>query len=93
MPDFPLKAVGERAGDRWIRAMLRSATKAKILEGWNGPHTDERSYTVNPSVGEADEWPLSQVTKYCFLLVEFGITPLYRESEPDEAEWVRRRHG
>jgi hypothetical protein len=32
--------------DRHIRAMLRGATAAKILNGWQGPHLFERSYCI-----------------------------------------------
>lgn len=41
--------------DRYIRAMLRAATAAGYLTGWQGPHVPRRSYTIAPSVGDAHE--------------------------------------
>lgn len=46
--------------DRYIRAMLRAATAAKILDGWQGPHVTARSYSIAPSGGGAMECPLDQ---------------------------------
>ena len=34
--------------DRDIRAMLRGATAAKLLDGWQGPHMSERTYCIAP---------------------------------------------
>lgn len=68
--------------DYEIRATLRGATAAKILTGWQGPHTDERSYCLNPRNGQAQELPLEYVTTYCRMLLESGVDPLYRASEP-----------
>lgn len=69
--------------DRHIRAMLRRATQAGILNGWQGPHTDERSYCIAPAQGDAAERPLSYVIAYVQALELEGITPLYRASEPE----------
>jgi hypothetical protein len=68
--------------DRYIRAMLRAATAAKILDGWQGPHVTARSYCIAPSTGGAIECPLDYVIGYCKMLALAGIEPLYRESEP-----------
>jgi hypothetical protein len=68
--------------DRHIRAMLRGATAAKILNGWQGPHLFERSYCIAPSNAAAAERPLADVISYCEALAAAGIEPLFRESEP-----------
>ena len=68
--------------DRYIRGMLRAATAAKILDGWQGPHVTARSYCIAPSGGAAMECPLDYVIGYCKLLAIAGVKPLYRESEP-----------
>jgi hypothetical protein len=68
--------------DRYIRAMLRAATAAKILDGWQGPHVTARSYCIAPSTGGAIECPLDYVIGYCKMLALAGVEPLYRESEP-----------
>ena len=68
--------------DRYIRAMLRAATAAKILDGWQGPHVTARSYCIAPSTGGAMECPLEYVIGYCKMLALAGVEPLYRESEP-----------
>src|SRR6201999_1600400 len=51
--------------DRHIRAMLRGATAAKILNGWQGPHLFERSYCIAPRNAAAAERPLADVISYC----------------------------
>jgi hypothetical protein len=68
--------------DREIRAMLRGATAAKILHGWQGPHLCERSYCIAPADSDAIERPLDYVIGYCELLAVAGVEPLYRDSEP-----------
>jgi hypothetical protein len=68
--------------DREIRAMLRGATAAGVLTGWQGPHTSERSYCICPRIGDARERPLEYVIPYCEMLRESGVPPLYRASEP-----------
>jgi hypothetical protein len=68
--------------DREIRAMLRGATAAGILNGWQGPHTAQRSYCICPKQGAAMERPLQYVIPYCEMLRERGVEPLYRASEP-----------
>jgi hypothetical protein len=67
--------------DREIRAMLRAATAARILDGWQGPHMAQRSYQIAPSAAPAMERPLDYVIAYCQLLAQAGIEPLYRDSE------------
>ena len=68
--------------DRYLRAMLRRATQAGSLNGWQGPHTDARSYTIAPATGHAGEWPLARVCGYVDGLEAAGVMPLYRASEP-----------
>jgi hypothetical protein len=68
--------------DRHIRAMLRGATAAKLLDGWQGPHLAERTYCIAPCHAAAMERPLDYVIGYCELLAAAGVEPLYRESEP-----------
>ena len=68
--------------DRDIRAMLRGATAAKILDGWQGPHLDERSYCIAPRNAGASERALSDVIRYCESLATAGVQPLFRDSEP-----------
>jgi len=62
--------------------MLRAATAAKILDGWQGPHLAERSYYLAPSAAGAVERSAEYVIGYCELLAAAGIKPLYRDSEP-----------
>jgi hypothetical protein len=45
--------------DREIRAMLRAATAARILHGWQGPHLRERSYCIAPADSDPMELPPS----------------------------------
>ena len=47
--------------DRDIRAMLRGATAAKLLDGWQGPHLAERTYCIAPRHAAAMERPLDYV--------------------------------
>ena len=63
--------------DRYLRAMLRRATQAGILNGWQGPHTDGRSYCIAPVNGDAREQPLGYVIEYVQALpgVGTGVTP------------------
>jgi hypothetical protein len=68
--------------DRQIRAMLRGATAAKILNGWQGPHLLERSYCIAPCNAAASERPLADVISYCETLATAGVEPLFRASEP-----------
>jgi hypothetical protein len=68
--------------DRDIRAMLRAATAAKLLDGWQGPHLAERTYCIAPRHAAAHEHPLDYVIGYCEQLTTAGIEPLYRDSEP-----------
>ena len=68
--------------DRHIRAMLRGATAAKLLDGWPGPHLTVRTYCIAPRHAAAMERPLAYVIVYCELLAASGVEPLYRESEP-----------
>jgi len=68
--------------DREIRAMLRGATAAKVLDGWQGPHLRERMYCIAPRHAAAMERPLEYVIGYCEALAAAGIEPLYRDSEP-----------
>lgn len=68
--------------DRYIRAMLRRATEQKLLHGWQGPHVTDRSYTVAPMTGPADEWALERVILYVAGLEAAKLEPLFRESEP-----------
>jgi len=68
--------------DRHIRAMLRGATAAKILNGWQGPHLLEHSYCIAPRDAAAAERPLADVISYCESLATAGVQPLFRESEP-----------
>jgi hypothetical protein len=67
--------------DRDIRAMLRGATAADFLVGWQGPHLMARSYCLTPKHAEPQERPLDYVIGYCELLAEAGVEPLYPESD------------
>ena len=68
--------------DRDIRAMLRGATAANILHGWQGPHFAERTYCLTPTHAEPMERPRDYVIGYCEMLAVAGVQPLYRDSEP-----------
>jgi len=74
--------------DREIRAMLRAATAARFLDGWQGPHTSERSYCIAPVRGDATEHPLAYVLGYVRALEAAGIQPLYRDSEPEGTDYA-----
>jgi hypothetical protein len=68
---------------RDIRAMLRAATAARILDGWQGPYLEGRGfYYIAPSGAAAIESSAEEVIDYCRLLAAAGIEPLYRDSEP-----------
>jgi hypothetical protein len=62
--------------------MLRGATAAKILDGWQGPHLERRSYCIAPRNGGASERALDEVIRYCESLATAGVEPLFRPSEP-----------
>jgi hypothetical protein len=68
--------------DYYIRSMLRRATQQKLLTGWQGPHTDERSYTISPRNGAAMERSLMDTIGYVRTLELAGVEPLIRMSEP-----------
>ena len=70
--------------DYYIRSMLRRATEANILNGWQGPHVPYRSYTIAPRNGDAQERDLAYVIGYVKSLEMAGLEPLIRESEPVE---------
>lgn len=70
--------------DRYIRAMLRAATAAGYLHGWQGPHVPNRSYCISPVNGDAEERPLEYAIGYVQLLQADNLEPLYRRSEPAE---------
>jgi len=80
--NLPVPRRLEPMSDRHIRAMLRGATAAKLLDGWQGPHLMERTYCIAPRDAAAMERPLDYVIGYCELLAATGVEPLYRESEP-----------
>lgn len=65
-----------------IRALLRGATHAGILTGWQGPHTSARSYCIKPVDGPARELPNQDAIAYCQALTAAKVLPRYRESEP-----------
>lgn len=69
---------------RYMRAMLRAATAAGILNGWNGPDVDQ-CYAVSPKDGPADRWSRDRVELYVAGLEQAHIEPLFRESEPINA--------
>lgn len=68
--------------DWYIRAMLRAATAQKLLTGWQGPHTDARSYCIAPKNADAAERDLGYVEDYVRTLETAGLKPLFRDSEP-----------
>jgi hypothetical protein len=72
--------------------MLRGATAAKLLDGWQGPHLSERTYCIAPRHAAAVERPLEYVIGYCELLAAAGIEPLFRESEPRHFDSEPRHH-
>lgn len=62
--------------------MLRAATAARILTGWQGPHVTAGSYCIAPRNARAAERPLADVVRYCESLAAAGVKPLFRDSEP-----------
>ena len=87
-----LPAIGKNCGrvphathlmiDREIRAMLRGATAADFLYGWQGPHLAERTYCLTPKHADPMERPRDYVIGYCEMLAVAGVQPLYRDSDP-----------
>ena len=65
-----------------IRALLRGATHAGVLTGWQGPHTPARSYCIKPADGPARELPHRETIAYCEALTAANVAPRYRASEP-----------
>ncbi len=57
--------------------MLRGATAANLLHGWQGPHLHERTYCLTPKHADPMERPLDYVIGYCEMLAVAGVRPLY----------------
>ena len=68
--------------DREIRAVLRGATAANILNGWQGPNQGPRTYYIAPKNAGASERSRDDVISYCQSLALAGVQPLFRDSEP-----------
>lgn len=70
--------------ERDVRAMLRGATKAKILTGWYAVgRVGDRMYIIAPAEGTTESYFQHAAEAYCGMLIESGVEPLYRDSEPD----------
>lgn len=65
--------------------MLRGATAAGILDGWNayGP-LESRLYLINPYPARTRTYRADAAVEYCRMLAEACVEPVYRASEP----WV-----
>ena len=65
--------------DTTIRAMLRGATRAKVLFGWC-PYEwgGETVWVVSPPEAPAATFTTAEAVDYCRMLSESGVQPLYR---------------
>jgi hypothetical protein len=69
--------------DRDIRAWLRGATRARILTGWYAYGFGAmRRYVISPEGVDTSTYSAHEVSRYCSMLREAGIEPVYRDSEP-----------
>ena len=64
---------------RDIRALLRAATAARILTGWNvyEPRAGERRWTYSPAEGHSCDVDEPDVIAYCRMLRSAGVRPRY----------------
>ena len=67
--------------DRYLRALLRGATKHGILTGWQGPMVDN-TYVIAPELAPARAMARDDAVEYCRALAQAGVLPVYRASEP-----------
>lgn len=65
---------------RYIRAILRGATAAGLLGGWDGPFVND-SYCLVEN-GRAHMYTRTDAIDVCLRLRFLGVEPLYRASEP-----------
>ena len=65
--------------DTDIRAMLRGATRAKVLFGWCPYDWDGETYwVVSPPAARASTYNTAEAVDYCRMLSASGVEPLYR---------------
>jgi hypothetical protein len=64
---------------RDIRALLRAATAARILTGWNvyELRPGERRWTYSPAEGPSRDVDEPSVIAYCGMLRSAGVPPRY----------------
>jgi len=62
-----------------IRAMLRGATAAKVIWGWQ---QNLRGFVVSSLQATTPEMSREQVIDFCSMLIDAGVRPLYLDSEP-----------
>jgi hypothetical protein len=67
--------------DYEIRAMLRGATKARLLTGWQGPHYNG-TFSIAPESAGAYVCSREHAISLCLMMRQAHIKPLYRSSEP-----------
>jgi hypothetical protein len=69
--------------EREIRAMLRGATREGILFGWYVPDFGLlKRFVVAPVGAPTATYTPTDAARYCEMLRESGVRPLYRASEP-----------
>jgi hypothetical protein len=62
-----------------IRAMLRGATRAKVLFGWH-PYEwgDETFWVISPPHAKTSRYTTAEAVDYCRMLSASGVQPMYR---------------
>jgi hypothetical protein len=62
-----------------IRAMLRGATRAKVLFGWC-PYEwgDETFWVIRPPHAKTSNYTTAEAVDYCRMLSASGVQPVYR---------------
>jgi hypothetical protein len=65
--------------DTTIRAMLRGATRAKVLFGWCPYEWGGETYwVVTPPGARTSTYTTAEAVDYCRMLSASGVEPLYR---------------
>jgi hypothetical protein len=79
MDNADSQAAPDFTSDTEIRAMLRGATRARILAGWC-PYNwgGETFWVVSPPHAKPSTYPTDEAVHYCRMLLAAGVEPLYR---------------
>ena len=79
MKDVHALAALDFMSDTEIRAMLRGATRARILAGWY-PYNQggETFWVVNPPDTKTSTYTTAEAVGFCRMLSASGVEPMYR---------------